>query len=665
MSVFDNRGQLLGVVSERHAAWRNRWDLIPADDIRSASSVSRVLRDMPSRHIVQSSSLIEPPYHSSAEAISEYQMLQARYAYVPFIADSHDSVLTKLREWCQTDTTCSISVLTGQGGSGKTRLAAELCATLLSEKDASWQAGFARTDTNRAWGEFLPDRPTLVVFDYSERSSVRDYVNQWVQHLVGERAVAPKVRILLVSRNTGDWLNALNLQSNGVIKKLRSTGIEDDLRYNSLDGNSGLSRDQRHKHADVAYTRFREFGASDEAREQLHYFVDDDAIDSPLLIHIAALLAAQGASLPTRSVADQPNDSELREELLEHFLHRERHKRWNNHPALSRTPTVPVAESDDALHAVAIATLICPDVDEFEDYLCVSPLWPNDDVTAVDRREAAKAVHELYPGPIRFDEDQRPIRTIAPLEPDLISEYLIASLNKEHSLKPITDELMRQDLRTPHRARMLHVGDLVANHYPEAAEAFTSSVDQTIRHAAGEFDDSDSTALQLLVKHFDHIVRTALNESARTAKTDSIGALNTAIIRHSEHPDLAEAAAHLDVVVPGRPSSRQHADLFLHISQLEVIYFKSQYSQVSPNSDYARSLENLGVGLSNLGRHEEAHPHRQRAVELYEHLAATNPAHTPDLAHSLKSLGIGLEHLGRHKEAHRCFQRSQEVQGQS
>jgi tetratricopeptide (TPR) repeat protein len=66
----------------------------------------------------------------------------------------------------------------------------------------------------------------------------------------------------------------------------------------------------------------------------------------------------------------------------------------------------------------------------------------------------------------------------------------------------------------------------------------------------------------------------------------------------------------------------------------------------------AGSLNNLGTGLSGLGRREEALAAAQEAVAIRRRLAAARPdAFLPDLAMSLNNLGAGLGNLGRRDEA--------------
>ncbi len=68
--------------------------------------------------------------------------------------------------------------------------------------------------------------------------------------------------------------------------------------------------------------------------------------------------------------------------------------------------------------------------------------------------------------------------------------------------------------------------------------------------------------------------------------------------------------------------------------------------------DLARSLSNLGVRFSALGRPAEALPVTEEAVQTYRELAETYPdLYRPDLASSLSNLGVRFSELGRPAEA--------------
>ena len=77
--------------------------------------------------------------------------------------------------------------------------------------------------------------------------------------------------------------------------------------------------------------------------------------------------------------------------------------------------------------------------------------------------------------------------------------------------------------------------------------------------------------------------------------------------------------------------------------------------EVSPAAytpDLARSLNNLAIGLSEVGRSDDALEVAQQAAGLYRDLVEVSPAaYTPDLAASLNNLANFLSEVGRSVEA--------------
>ena len=80
-----------------------------------------------------------------------------------------------------------------------------------------------------------------------------------------------------------------------------------------------------------------------------------------------------------------------------------------------------------------------------------------------------------------------------------------------------------------------------------------------------------------------------------------------------------------------------------------------QLAQARPDAflpDLARSLNNLAIMLSDLGRREEALAQAQEAVRLYGQLAQAHPeSFLPDLARSLAVQGKCFTALERHSDA--------------
>ncbi|HSK79163.1 MAG TPA: hypothetical protein VLQ45_22105 [Thermoanaerobaculia bacterium] len=128
--------------------------------------------------------------------------LLSPYTYsIPFVG--REDVVADLWRWMERDhRPVSVRVLVAPGGSGKTRLALELCDQATAR---GWDAGFV-TDTElkrffdkenlSAWGW---SRPTLIVLDYA--ASKAQLLGKWFSELAGNPATSgAPLRLLLLER---------------------------------------------------------------------------------------------------------------------------------------------------------------------------------------------------------------------------------------------------------------------------------------------------------------------------------------------------------------------------------------------------------------------------------------------------------------------------------
>lgn len=96
-------------------------------------------------------------------------------------------------------------VITGPAGTGKSRLALEICC----EMSPVWHAGFfSKTEQFKGWAHFRPTRPTLIVLDYvaSRADEIGDILLQVSQ---ASPHLPCAIRILLLERDKGTWLSEI------------------------------------------------------------------------------------------------------------------------------------------------------------------------------------------------------------------------------------------------------------------------------------------------------------------------------------------------------------------------------------------------------------------------------------------------------------------------
>jgi tetratricopeptide (TPR) repeat protein len=130
----------------------------------------------------------------------------ASVSWLPFSARATTLVgreveRAQLERFLGSDQKVAWLLVTGAAGTGKSRLALELCHAIRPE----WDAGFlSRTDRFRQWSHFRPSRPTLLVIDYvAGRATDASAV---VLDLARSGSYLPSpVRILLLEREQGAW----------------------------------------------------------------------------------------------------------------------------------------------------------------------------------------------------------------------------------------------------------------------------------------------------------------------------------------------------------------------------------------------------------------------------------------------------------------------------
>ncbi|MFN9295257.1 MAG: helix-turn-helix domain-containing protein, partial [Planctomyces sp.] len=120
--------------------------------------------------------------------------------------------LAELTEWCCSSSGLQVQLCHAPGGMGKTRLAIELCRQM-REKE-KWQAGILDTaafrEDEELWqGVLTSGGRLLLVLDYAEScSGILHWVFSQVTAIHGAH-----VRILLLTRKVGDWLEQLKSAS--------------------------------------------------------------------------------------------------------------------------------------------------------------------------------------------------------------------------------------------------------------------------------------------------------------------------------------------------------------------------------------------------------------------------------------------------------------------
>jgi len=332
-------------------------------------------------------------------------LLRPEHGLVPFLG--RQDLLDQVTGWCQDPATdWPLLLVTGGGGSGKTRLGREACVRMLV---AGWDAGLA--DDQRRDGAAITrlQRPTLLVIDDADLRT--GLISALVGYLRWDDA-GPSVRLLLLARAAGTWWDRLVRQQ------------ELDGSYTVLDLDRHpvppVSRAEHFRCASTAFAAYRGPGAP-PADVPLPAELDDPAYADPLLIHIAALLHTVDTSAtppPPGPAEERAADEDsttgmpVRQALLQALCERER-TRWyqlGQESHLLFNPYLPLADQ-----VVALATLTAAG-----DQSCAMSLLaalPNQaEVTRIGAEALVVWAHRLYSGPGYWN----------PLRPDLLAEQQLA-----------------------------------------------------------------------------------------------------------------------------------------------------------------------------------------------------------------------------------------------
>ncbi len=621
-------------------------------------------------------------------------LLRPEHGLVPFLG--RQSLLDQITGWCQDPSGRPLLLVTGGGGSGKTRLGCEACVRMLV---AGWDAGLADDQRRDGAATDRLQRPALLVIDDADLRT--GMIAALVGYLRRDDA-GPEVRLLLLTRAAGAWWDRL----------VRQQELDDAYTVLDLDRHPvpPTDRVEHFRCASTAFAAYRDPWAP-PADVPLPTGLDDPAYREPLLIHIAALLRTvqtPATSPPPGPGEDRAADDDstagepglpVRQALLQALCERERTRWYQLGEHLSFNPDLPLVDQ-----VVALATLTAAG-----DQSCATSLLaalPNQaEVTRIGAEALVVWAHRLYSGPGYWN----------PLRPDLLAQqhladtaqlaplaigaaqlaagkrwetgllaHLLAELTPgapdQPALRAALDELLAAALpRIVHlavTARHAGLADLaslalqlapqpglaapLADQMPEhsvqlAALAATLTSQQVTQYRTGMIDGGPDAAERLAGSLNELSVRLAdvgRREDALAASREATGLYRELAEARPDafRPDLARSLNNLANRLAGMG---RREDALAAIQEATGI--RRELAAARPDAfrpDLATSLNNLSNGLADLGRHEDALAAIQEATGLYRELAAARPdAFRPSLATSLNNLAADLADLGRPEDA--------------
>ncbi|GAA3241041.1 ATP-binding protein [Dactylosporangium siamense] len=517
--------------------------------------------------------------------------LRAERAVIPFAG--RDREIDDLVAWCADGSADPVRLVVGAGGTGKTRLAAELAARM---KTSGWSTHTVGTDKEHGALKAVraaTSRPVLLIVDYAETRTGLAGLLADVGGLPAEQR--RQCRVVLLARDVGEWWERLrfsaHLPTSELVRRVAPQRLAHALAPD-------LSPD------DLVTQAVSHFATALRVPAPAEWSVQrSDAAAPVLVLHAAALLVVLRERDRQAGPGD-PQRTEVRAErvLSELLLHEGR--LWaGSRPA--RLRDVPVR---GWLRAVAFASLVAPETEDqaVELLARVPELTEPADV----RRDAAWWLRQLYP-PVGDG------RWWGGVTPDLLAEHLVCEVFRG---APWLAKAYLAGLPERDAARAMLVLARADEHHPIARTAMKAAL------------RADFAGLSVA----------AAVAGARGGRLPEILASVTAgitaapadfvrLVDAIPFPTTVLAQAYLAAVTRARDG----------LPPASSVPVKAVWNDL------------MGLALNQTGRPADAvHPTAQ-AVEDYRRLVAAEPdVYRPDLARALSNLGARLSAGWRHTEAY-------------
>ncbi|GIJ24104.1 type IV secretory system conjugative DNA transfer family protein [Micromonospora lutea] len=583
-------------------------------------------------------------------------LLHVEYQLVPFTGRSAE--LAQLTAWCATPARVSYAVLSGPGGSGKTRLAAELCRHAAAD---GWVAGIGTFAAEPAQTRLeAVRRPVLIVMDYVD--STPDTAAELLLGCLTGGARHP-VRVVFLARSAPAFLPrlhaAMGLESHDPALDLRLSQLELD----------GAARYQHYLAARHAFSRLKGLPEPDEPMppgaipEAVPASPPEPPADlapwlrvlsTPLLLHARALLdlLPPSATTEARAVGATPADRHDIDDLLDRLLDREDREFWA--PTLHRHG---LDSSGPRMDVFAVATFAGADTDDDARLVLNQVGALRDDHARAER--LLQLLRETYGG--------SPLPSV---RPDLLGERLIA---RRLIARDQVAGLFGDVDRVGQRSRMLEVLlRMTASPSSAAAEparrVLTQLLDERLPELARQANDPlpDGSTPTSDAYLFAARIATALEQievprAAAEASTVAFRAqarlhklaatvLHQAATHYQQTDDTARAIRLLQDTTNaylrlGRPdAATQSSD--------EAIGYLRRAPQLGQNNQLGRLLSTTSLVRMGTGNVEAAIETGQQAVALAEAASRDDPdGHLAALAEARRHLALAYLAAGQHSAA--------------
>ncbi|MEV0578371.1 tetratricopeptide repeat protein [Streptomyces sp. NPDC050392] len=647
--VIGPGGHLLGIVTSVPTQWNGRLRGVSIAAVlsavrRRAVSALEPLRSFPLVDLSARPSVFGTEGWSGAPPrlpdASLFAFVNYRFRQVEFVHDGQSgTVLDNIVDWANdlpSRPDIRIGRLTGPAGVGKSRIAAEACRILSRDPRTTWQAGFA--DYDRLSGTHTFTTPHFIVFDYAEHQHelLGTFIENLYKQAIDAGHLGASIRLLVITRGEEAWPGQLRTRDVDLPSLLTGSFA---LTTQAFD-----EPDARERHAEAAYRSFSEaIGGPDTPRDlpaaEIRRIA---AYDRPLLVHIAALLAASGRAVPISAADDSARL------LLDTVIDVEVDRLTRSSAAHTGGASA-LADRGRAKQALCVMTLTGPAVQDLVELLASTPAFEGEPERS--RTDVAHALHRRYPA--AAVTGGAPGALLAPIEPDLIASHLLATTEGRAALVERLVVSRAVAAHPAYLARLLNTLALAADDYPEISDDLRTHLGQSLAQLVGSADASQSLS-ELLQAHLRRLVDVAVELAGRQDLT-AARQLTTALgLPYLTGVDVInEAAYHAHYTVPYPHAALD--GLGAALAARGVVY---RAASGEPENVYSVYL-NYGARLGGLGEATRALDAVRRGIGYVEDAVATGRRDQREtLAVALHGLARALADAGEHDEALRTAERA-------
>jgi glycosyltransferase involved in cell wall biosynthesis len=592
------------------------------------------------------------PQWQLGSRLADSQLLRAEEAAVPFHL-AREPQVSELIHWAyDARYPQALRLITGAGGTGKTRLAIEVCSRLSND---GWHCGFLPSEISDlqvagAWNLLSKfESPLLVVFDYAEtrQETLLAFVRIMLQ-----ADVQPRLRLLLLARDGGEWWDRLPSRNAVCEPFLSGHATSGPFTLPPLHGSID-EREAAYQGAVIAYASRLKLADL----PQISVDLTGEHFDRPLYVQMAALLALRGER---RASA---------EGLTKALLYHERRYWARVTQQLGGASGLSEVDEAYAAELMTLATL-AGGFARVKDAQHLWKMWGDSGGSQLDgsrQRTVFERLAALYPGQ----------RGLQPLRPDLLGEALVASALLQQTGSELLDALLGSHSHSVERRNALTVLARLSMHRPDIEGPVVHSLIRNFLATAVDLlavaTQSDSRlpewaerafiCLPLPVRHqaAGMLIRHMQKDSVQLAQFASVV---SGVLVEKNRSKWQKKPADKSALGEYALSLSMHSDFLARVNRdpvalthaRESVRIFEQLVEKSANAfntelRLAHALTSYSMRLTESGDDDEARSISYRALQWYEKLASHDTSLEPDLANALNNYGIDMAAVGNLSQA--------------